>query len=429
MTYYPRCSVLVDAYLHGGLSPLTFVATPTDISIDRNGPRKADTADITLPYRDFPLDPRLISAAHVHIFLADVGAAGGNVELLGSNLRFQGLVDVPESTLSSDDSSTKFTCRDYTAIYLDLPWRSVADAAGAEGKALAIPPTATLAQFVESVRAKVSPNGDRPPTVFDDPTLGAVSLAQRAAVSNLAMQDGDTAWDVLTVVCEWYALVPSWDIDPVAGPVLRIRGAYSPTDVRATLQYGRDVESLQFRRNLRAPERKAVRLSAWNPRSGTVITAFWPREGAVRGDTPALGEGGSPTVLGIRRVQYNVEGDYSPRDLIEMARRIYEDQAQGRIVGTIATPHMRDIDSTDLLRLANGARVICSIDAAIDTVPPATLPPEVRAALDAARSDVSALTVEFFVKSARHSWDVTEGYRVEVEFTDFLLDRVEPAGR
>jgi len=477
--YYPRCVVALEVVFDKDVPKrnYTFLATPRSVEWKRNAPRKADQAKIVLNYRDFPLDPRLLSAVHVQVYAVDAKHPTTQVALTTQNLRFQGYVDVPESTLSDSDSEVQLECSDYTRLYLNRSWRRVADELPV-GKSnrkseIRIPRGQTLEQFVEAVRAKVRPPGDDgsglPPTVFETPDVGRLSVSKRAAKNNLAMRDADTAWDVLTMVCEWFAQIPSWDIDPEQGPVLRIRPASSFSSVRAHIPYGSRVKRLQFRRNLQAPERKAIRLLAWNPRTAEVVEGLWPRLGLAQGETvkksgssnadpdqirpegaaavPVIDENAkqrSKATSDLKRVQHVLEGDYTEKDLTDMAQLMYEEQAQGRVKGNLETIHMDGEFDTNLLDMSNGDRLVVRLGPEFVAGPyhqstseaaawlsnphkPNALPREVAEVLMSAHAQVADLDVEFFVLDANHTWDSEIGYRLEIQFTDFLLDQVTRA--
>lgn len=467
MQYFPRCVVILEALFDqqvGSVRPATLTVIPRRVEWQRNSPRRADRLTVTVSYRDFPLDPRLLSAVHVRVYAADVESEQGRVELSPANLRFQGFADVPETTLGMDDAEVKFECRDYTALYLNRSWRRVADeqpiTATNKRSRIRIPRGQTLQQFVAMVRDRLAPRDaannpiqnsiEPPPTVFDVPEVRFLRVDKRAAKQNLAMRERDSAWDVLTVVCQWFAQLPVWDIDPVLGPVLRIRSASATGRSRAELQFGSNIERLAFRRNLQAPERKAVRIIAWNPRSGEIVEGVFPRLGLAAGETPTtLDENAKQTSTRsrseLKRVQYVFEGDFTQADVTTMAELMYLEQAQGRIMGEVETREMVGSQGQNLLDLANGDRLILDIgpqtlvgvdhlsttEAAAFLSNPRrsnSLSPEVALALVEAYRQVEQLAIEFFVLEAVHTWDHNEGYKLKVTFTDFLLDQVRAAG-
>lgn len=471
--YYPRCVVRIEAIFVSAVGEDRFTGwdcVPEAASWSRNNPREADTARITLEYRDFPIDPRMISAAHVQIYCVDAGNDTNPVAMTPENLRFQGFVDVPESTLSDDVAEVTFDCRDYTALYLNRSWRRVATEEGVtdlgDGKVsfvgkkrksrIKIPRNVTLGKFVEQIREKIRPPGasaiESPPTVFDRPDVAKGIVANRIGRTDLTMRSGDTAWDVLTMVCEWFGQVPVWDLDPEEGPVLRIRTPAADGRRLVNLKYGQNITRLRFKRNLQAPEQKAIRIIIWNPRTGEAVEGLYPKAGDAAGEvqrtknTKALSEGAkrvSRTVTSERkRIQYVLEGDFTQEEATEIAKTMYDEQAQGRITGSIETVDMIGSWSGNLLDLANGDRVVIDLGsetftgishltpeaaaaALSDPTVPNSFPPDIAQVIVEAYRAVEELDIEFFVLEAAHSWDNSEGYKVEIHFTDFLFDKVE----
>lgn len=453
-----------------GTEDAAWTAIPRRVEVDRNDPRTADKARITFNYRDFPLDPRVLSAVHVSVYIDDIGANDNSIPKMGpSTLRFQGFVDVPESVLDADEASVTFECRDYTAIYIGKSWRRVADEEPVLNKnskptkktKLKIPRRQTLEQFVQQVRDKARPKGasaiQEPPTVFEIKAVKNKRVDLRAAKNYLNMRDSDTAWDVLTMVCEWFGMIPVWDLDPIDGAVLRIRSASGSSRRLAHLDFGQNIERLVVRRDLQAPERKAIRLLAWNPRTAEVVEGVYPEKGLAEGELANLEKDATLTIGGrvvsrssdfeLQRVQYTLEGDYTEADLIDLATLLYEEQAFGRFEGEVETRHMQDSADASVLGLSNGDRLVLRIGSEItagiesmsdseavlylaDPARPNALPVAVAEALVFAYRQVEELAVELYVVQVTHTWDNEEGYMLTLEFSDFLIDSPESiAGR
>lgn len=489
-SYHPRAIVKTDAIFKSVVEAERFAsweAIPRRVEWQRNDARTADKCKITLLYRDFPLDPRMLSAVHLQVFVGDVGSPDVSgrerrLELSPGNLRFQGYVDVPEVTLDNSMSEVTFDCRDYTALYLDKPWRTIADESLVQeypkptsrvvrggntvySKYAPIPkgsPAAergrrtririsdglTLGQFVETIRSRVNPlpTQKRPPTIFDQPGLQSRLIAPVVGRNNLSMKNEDSAWDILTKVCELFGQIPTWDLDDVFGPILRIRraSALSASTMTTELTFGQNVRRLRYKRNLTAPERNAISVIAWNPRRGTVIQGLAPKAGEAQGEViyPRGVKVTERIRSEIRRVQYLLEGDFTQRDLDDIALAIYYGQSQRRIQGSVETVNMTDAAGQSLLGLKNADRVVIRMgteaiagtqhlsDSAAaaylsDPARPNSVSPEIALTLVQALRQVERLTIEFFVLEAKHVWDANSGYEVTVDFQDFLLDVLE----
>lgn len=467
--YYPRCVIRIEAIFVQAVGEERFTGwecVPSEVVWNNNNAREADTARITLSYRDFPIDPRMLSAAHVQVFVVDARYDTSTVPTTPENLRFQGFVDVPESSLGEDDATVVFDCRDYTALYLNRSWRRVADEEGVskvidentvettERKSrIKIPANVTLRKFIEDIREKIRPPGtekiESPPTVFDREEVGDGIVAKRVGKTDLTMSDNDTAWDVLTMVCEWFGQLPVWTIDPKIGPVLRIRTPAADSRNVLELKYGRNVQDVTFRRNLQAPEKKGIRLIIWNPRTGKAVDGLFPSAGRAAGEVQTksntLGENAkrvdrTRVQSEIKRIQYILEGDFTQQEANELAEVLYNEQAQGRIEGSIETVDMVDTFDGDLLGVSNGDRLIIDLGAETftgishltpeaaaaylsDPTKPNSFPADIAQVIVEAYRSVQELDIEFFVTEAEHTWNAEDGYRAKISFTDFLLDK------
>lgn len=588
LAQYPRCLVVATVFFDEFLGDVRAAAfrieTPLSVQWTRNAARKADEFRVELNYRDLPIDPRIVSAIHVLILLGEDGA---DLETQ-SALRFTGYVDLPEISLDRGAARLVLDGRDYTRLALDTPWRQVANEApvvGASGKAtkksrIRIKSGQTLGEFVKSwwTRMEVDiPSAEtRPEILFEPQPAGSTQLEdlrvdRPAAGSILAMENGETAWDVLTKVCEWFGLVPMWTLDPILGAVLLIRSAASASNHVIEMAWGRNLSELKLSKNLQAPDRKQVRVAAYNPRLGRVFVADFPATpvpksapgtGGKLRDTssdayqerylktklekqqaqlrdqalqvqagnaaprslatigasvsytadqlqevqariaaktaadvaaaerskeyarkyqffreadrpvgvlspavdaiefefgsedfqraaagiptsaPTSASPGPPPVpqLDLKRVQYNLYGDYDQKTVNETARRIYEDQGRQRIAGTVKTKDLAALNGADIARVGNGDRLVLRIDPltlhGVDHLTPGAaedylgdqnrpnaLPP------DAARFAAEQLAimrnnfVEFYITEAQHSWDHKTGYEASITFSDFIVDR------
>lgn len=140
-----------EAFGGESFEALSFDIVPYDCSVTLNSYREADQASITIPFRDLPLDPRVIRAAAVQIFAGAVPAenwaravgtihgnavvednraeaGAGNLAVVAdtddvngdlyANEIFRGFVDTAEVSQRGDDTLV-LECRDMTSIFLD----------------------------------------------------------------------------------------------------------------------------------------------------------------------------------------------------------------------------------------------------------------------------------------------------------------------
>lgn len=438
--YYPRCvvrmSVLLDDHVPGIPTPVQLLknyaqitAIPRSVEVSRNSSRKADTATITLDYRDFPLDPRLIRDITVSIHLESVPDPNFPLVPTPLNLRFYGRVDVPRVTLSSSGQTVKLECRDFTGIWLDKKWPGKDAATGLYTNPC--PPGTTLQTMVEAMRLRVTPG--TAPAVFLDPTAAAINMHNIIGRDFFVSKEDDNAWDVLCALCDKVGLVPCWNLAN-----LEIRSPTLSSLTSAFMVYGQNVERLDFERDLRQNAGKQVVIKCWNEVLGQVIEATWPIPTSPDYSLVArLSESETPTTI-IDRVQYNVTGPYDPFTLQIMARRVWTEMRQNQLAGELETRDMSDLIGVDLLPLSNGDRLVCQLgtedQAAISHMSPAeavayladptrpnSLSPDAAQALVTAWTVAQSLNITFYVLEAHHSWDCDDGYRLRVRFRDFVL--------
>lgn len=103
------------------------------LRVSINDYTKADTFDMTLDYKQFPFDPRLLRACGVTIHLEDrkklyTNTANEEDSKLNEitpnekNIIFVGFADKDDMELNAGDRTVKLEGRDYTSLLIDLPY-------------------------------------------------------------------------------------------------------------------------------------------------------------------------------------------------------------------------------------------------------------------------------------------------------------------
>jgi hypothetical protein len=376
----------VDAITDEGLLILGGIS-PVRARIERNSIRTPDECEITLDFRDAPLDPRVIRAAFVELVIGVVppddferGIRGGKrpngtsyaqidpESPLGS--RFVGFVDDWQVNHADDgdvvvlkavDPTVLLTTRQITAadaIDLTLP---VADGV-----------QALVNRFVSSRGMEViygsPPNGSgsRGPTPAD--AIPAQRKARRGKVSKRALAGGEmSAWDHISDVVGAVGLVPlmvGWKLF-----LMQPRTFFARTDNAKRLVYGRNLEDLRFARKIGGVKVPTVEVRSSDPVQGRTLWARWPvkaglRDSGVYGETnpPPATRGSNVTPSGqasdeIR--QFRVQGIGDLPTLREAARSIFEQIGRQEIEGSFKTSDLTSFqgDELDLLNLTTGDAV------------------------------------------------------------------------
>lgn len=436
--YYPRCVVVLDCLFDDQVpaSPgqyATFTAIPRSVEVRRNSARKADECTVELDYRDFPIDTRLLKDMIISVHIDDTIFNDIPMYPIRFNLRFIGRVDEPSTELGPSMQTVKLAARDYTGIWLDYRWpQAIKPPGGKATPTLPTPPGTTLGALVELMRVAVTPL--ILPAVFTDPAAAALDVHLRTGRLVFASKDDDSAWDVLSALCELFGLVPVFDLD-----VLTIRTPTFASARSALMIYGQNVETLRFSRDLKQARSKQVKIVAWNPILGVSSEASYPLPGTPDYSlVTRLSEAKVPKQT-IEQIQYNVEGTYLPPELALLAQRVWTELAQGQVMGELETKEMSDLIFGDsLLDLANGDLLICklgtedlasiaSMSAAeaiaflVDPTKPGAMNPAAALALVNAWQAAQALSITFYVLETAHKWDRDTGYQLTVRFRDFIL--------
>ena len=432
--YYPRAKAVIKVLLDSddGEQVHTFDAVPRSVEIKRNTQLEADTFDLTLDYGDFPLDPRSLRAVQVGLFLGDVGGADREDQIMSAKYRaFLGYADVPSTDLSEDDQSVRLTGRDYTGLFLDDIWKP-------QNK---IEIDQTMQSVLEYIISKV-PGAEDIKTEFS---------AQASSGKNTKLSDllGKTIWtqrgkddDSWTVLVDLFGAVGLLPV--IVLDTLTIVAPGEVRDVQAYLQYGQNINRLEFSKNLNNIRRRQIKIVSWDAAAGVSRSATYPEKpiiiakristkGKVKNETAPI-------------VTFSVSGSQSKAELLARARNIYEQEARQQIEGKLETSEMRVPSTYDkaqkqendvqLCALANGDSVVVQLSAidragllalnyseAVETLVANGMRSSVARALISSLKQANRLAISFYVKTATHSWDRDAGYTLNVNFINFLGDR------
>ena len=424
MVYHPRALVVLNVLLDDQIpgspgTPVAYTVIPTDASWSNNSARKANTAQVELNYRDFPMDPRALKGIALSIHVEDVFVPSLPPFASIVNRRFVGIVDTPETDLGEDGETVRLTCRDYTGIWLDTKLGN-------------FPPISLLqplGAIVEALRLLITPL--ILPAVFTSPASYFLIPGMTKGKTVLTPGKDQSAWDILSELTQIYGLLPVFE-----GDVLTIRTATrSSVNVRSMI-YGQNVSRLSFKRDMsQEPRTKVVVIKSWDPVLGIAVSGKWIPPGALT--RTKVGEKGVTKISG-EEVIYQVVGSYTPADLIVLAKRIYDEQATQQIEGTMETREMMDSTFLPLTGLGNSDVLLIHLGRDLQSgisgmsppeaiaflsniARPNSLSPIVAAALVAAWAKAGQAAVTFYVREAHHSWNVDQGYTLKVDFINFLI--------
>lgn len=127
-SFYPVVAIGIKLFLENG-GVYDFVRPCTAMTVDINGYKEADTADVEINYNDFPYDPRLCKNIIVSVWVdyvngllapSDPRQAKHIIRAENPKLLFEGYVDEYRVKGSvGDGMCASFKARDYTALLID----------------------------------------------------------------------------------------------------------------------------------------------------------------------------------------------------------------------------------------------------------------------------------------------------------------------
>jgi hypothetical protein len=457
---------------------------PQNCTIERNGIRTADTASVTIDYRDAPFDPRLIRSVAIEVIIGLVDATsyeagvGGQTREDGTLLslvprglagaagspegttRFIGLVDEWTVSLDGQEGDTiDLACRDLTAILIDTPLPA------GDGIEMDLPIDRGVRELLgrqastrgTSVRFGIA--GEE----SDAPTLGSAvprsRRARRGRGSRRGRQGGQqlSLWDHITETTTQVGLVPVFEDNELR--LIRPRTFYANRDIARRMVYGRNLESLGFSRKLGGTKVPTIEMRAYDPALGRVRWARYPVPGTAprsgvfgQTDPPRVARANEVPPSGQnpddRILTFTLDGITDPATLADAAESIWHQvgrqEIEGKLKTTDAWSWEEPINGVDLLRLRPGDAIELLVASPeteeLSRGTTLTSASELRGLQREARAnylegigwsrqvaerfarlqDATAFQTIFRAQNLRIVWNVDDGLSVELDFVNFL---------
>lgn len=419
-TYFPRARVLLSVLLEEldggeGEQTHTFEVHPSSVEVVNDHYRSADQVKLEVDYRDFPLDPRSFRSILVTVHMGDAGGASQQLPLTRDTLRFVGFIDEPETELSADGERVRMDGRDYTALLLDYRW---------PGTAIEI--NRRLDDVVIDLVHAV-PGAEGIEIEFAQSSDG-VNLSELMGRTLYAPHDGDDAWTVLVDLCGRAGLLPVFRQD-----VLYIENARQFQARSTRFVYGKNIARLAFRRRFNEVRSSQISIRCWDESAREVREARYPASPVIK--RKRISTQGKVSVDTEPLATFQVSGAYSQSDLEDIAQSIYEERARDQFQGELETKELVDLDGEDLAALANGDTLSVRLGredlASISSMStseavtwlsdgPAGMRREVAEALVDSWRRAEAQSSSFYVKRATHHWDREQGYKLSVQFINYV---------
>jgi len=402
--YYPRCLVSLQPTIRDlATGQETQIARsdiiPLSCTITLDQAERANTCDLEITLKDFPLHPSVVQDCRVVVIMADVELP--EVDLYIDNAdhgQFIGFVDTYEYSSGMDGPRLRITCRDYSGRLLDQRYDGAP-----------IRTDATLLDIVAGLVAQ-APGYERIPiTIENDKPLKAFVRTDLWTPPRAG-----TLWDVLVSLGHAAGQEVAFELQ-----ALTFRTARNVPQPRVrTLTQGRTLENVSMSRAPAPLYRKAITLRQIDARTGEVVEGTYPTDVALKD-----------------RIVYPVAGQFTAADLQRRAKLAFESVATMAVQGTFETRHMVDDNGEDLCGIESirsgdtvfiylatgGAQTPLGIPAGqlVAYLEAAGVQTEDAQRMVASWTDAEELANLFVVRSARHTID-QRGYRLVVEFENLV---------
>lgn len=486
--YIPQARAILQVVFDGfadtarDTPPKIIPVLPMSCTVHKNSYSQADSFDLTFDASDMPIDPDLIRAMAVELFLFQLpsldenripnrqtnalAVPDGQVTQPGTILtprqaaqatvlaaktaidlearreeairRFTyshppivaGLVDEPSLEMGSSGRTFSLQGQDYTAFLIEKQWPP------RKGRTRPIPTGRRLDRTLREILTMADPTG-RLQLVLrgidgdELRTLGKHEVRGNRRGINVAQ---DTSyWDVMSALARRHSLILFVDgTEVVLSRPQNISGSQA-TKIRKMV-WGRNLDTLNLRRKLGKEQVPRIIVQGYDEKGRKAIEVSYPAKG-----DPV------PSGIGVKRDEYELVPAYGITDksvLREMAVAYFHRKGRSERSITFSTKDLRDMHEDDLLNLASGDPI--EIDfflgdpddmAARQMISSRDVPPaqKVRYLVGLGYGEAIAETIALQydklemlrrplrVKEVSYSYDTSSGISIECQATDFIV--------
>jgi hypothetical protein len=439
---------------------------PLRATVNRNGPRMADTLSLSVQFSDLPLDPRVIRSIAVQFWIGCITPDQLAKETQGKrripcprtfvdaygrtreNLRFQGFVDDFECTLNDGAPEVSLECTDNTRILLDQ------DAPVKLTVAADKPFDEAVADYLSNFPQFVGLAVEYRPAGTVVPSLGG-ALAKTAFKPKLGPPPSGggkmSVWDYLTDIAGSIGQIVRFEGTTVifqrprtfysgrgrARPDDPFRGRILPTgrqiDSRL-LVYGRNVDELGFKRRFSKNVSTNVEVRCYSPRLGKTLVARYPVGKGDRQSKPVPGDKQDTNWKVV-----TVHGIEDEPTLRIVAQGVYEQLGRSELTSKAVTKNLGSFGGSnvdpDLLDVQAGDSVVIEVQRdepslaamggqggsgnAKTFLEQLGYPSEFATAYQTAITHIG-LPTTFRVRTAAIDWDCDQGVTLDYEVVNYV---------
>lgn len=456
---YPECRINLSAVFDGFGGPDEPKVIPDIIpysaNVHSNSYKEADTWEVSFDAKKFPFSPEVFRSAAVEIYLYNKESLVTPVHWYDqNNLVVTGLVD--QATLTEDENGGRISLsgRDYTALMIDRQWDPTKS-----GKGGRIPDgdlEEVVQQLVDEATGFERTGRTLTVKIFDEdaPRVSGVSStvtqkkvtipkttkAKTRKKRGQAVKADSTYWDVIYKLCLSYGFivfVKGFEVWITKPHVLQ-----GLANAQYRVAYGRNLAMLEVERKMSKEAVPQIRVRSYDPKTKTAIEGVFPSESDIeaqkQGKDKSGKGGGFLTGVGTKREEYKVYTVPDVKDvkvLTDIAKTTYYTLARGEGIIRFETPHLKDTENADLLKMRAGDSVEIKWDAFNSEImmdANVTREQKITTLMSLGYSyEVSALVAEqyikldyfrqaFYVKEVNFTWDKDQGCKVDVEAMNFI---------
>jgi prophage tail gpP-like protein len=352
----------------------TMEVLPKRVSVSLNNYKEADTFEVELDYRIFPLDPRFVRSCQITIHIENmeklVDSNGKAVRIkprapssgASHNTVLMGFVDTSNIDFNDTTKTILMKGRDFTSLYADIPW-------GGKAVSLSKPVDKVIEDIISQLKTTGDIKVDNRTGISPLPILANIAPDLGELAGTRGAKRKESVWDVVQEIAAKAALIAYIELDKL---VLTIPQVLRDPNKAVNFIFGHNLKSLQF-------ERKLGRSKGFNVRvrsivGKTVLVADIPKEAisldvagkentvkkqTSKGGKIQDGEEAAPYYT------FAVSGVASKDALIKIGENIYEEMSRQEIEGKFETHDMESFDNyrnvIDLSKLRNGAAVAIDV--------------------------------------------------------------------
>ena len=385
MVYYPKClcvAKMVLADFGANIQqpqPVSF--QPVSAAVRINSYVEADTFSVTARYEDFPFDPRLIRSMLITISIFN--SKDISTEKAEKVAIMAGFADAHNISLDASARTVQFDGRDYTSLFIDTRFDN-ANLNDDEGRRLRkIKLARPLVSILEDLKSNVA---GAEKIQIEDRTQGAVQNFTRASGGNYDLVNGqksqygqveyvqpnETYWDVISSICEAAGVICYIELDKLVLTTPRILYQSEGFSSKKAVPfiYGKNIERLEFHKNLSKKKRFNVVVRSLNRRTSETTSLSIPRDATAGWIQATNVEKAVQQVLSLDSTGAQVKKpapafvfrfiDKTKEELVSLGEGIFEQFVRQQLEGSMVTREMTINDGTeiDLTQLKIGTPIL-----------------------------------------------------------------------